>query len=154
MLATLRQALADTISDQVSNLRVVPAPPKAVDMPTNGDLFAYVQPDDPYVETWQSFSNGGRGLVRFQVVILCPDDANPDRPWERLDDAIDPLSGADNVFAAIRSTPALGIDPSEFEAQATPLLDAVQAPRRVAEADGQVIYYELILPVQVMVQRS
>lgn len=154
MLARLREALAETIGQNVSNLRVVDSPPKAVDIPTNGDLFAYVSPDDPYVEAWQSFSAGGRGLIRFQVVILCADDANPSRPWGRLDDAIDPLSAGDNVFGAIYGNPQLGIDAAEFQAQATALLDAVQAPRRVSEADGQVTYYELILPVQVMVQRS
>lgn len=152
MLKELRQALADTIADSLAELeaRVVAFPPKSIDMPPSG-IFVYVQPDTAYVTAWQTFSAGGRGTVRFSVVCLVT-DGNPAVAWDRLDDLVDPLSTAPNVFGAIYANPDLGV--SSFEAQATALLEDVQTAQRISEADGSVTFYELTLPVQVIVQRS
>jgi hypothetical protein len=152
MLKELRRALADTIAEGAPNLRVLPEPPKSADVPTNGDLFAYVQPADPYVEAWLSFSNGGRGTVNLEVVILVPED-NAERAWERLDDAIDPLSDASNVFSSVLGAPTLGVPTTDFDVNAVPLLDPVQSPRVVEFAEGAARFYELTLPVRVTVER-
>lgn len=153
MLSDIRKALANTVKIGMPTATVLPYPPKKIDLTASG-AYAYIAPDpNGYVEAWQTFSTGGRGTLQYQVVIYCPDD-NPGRRWDQLDDLIDPMSTSINVFSAIVANPTLGLDPTLIEASAAPLLTAVQAPRQVAEADGSVTFYELILPVQVIVKRS
>jgi hypothetical protein len=153
MLAEVRRALAAQIEVGMGPLapRVLAYPPKKIDIPTSG-LHVYVQPDpDEYVAAWQTFGTGGRGQVNFVVVCTIPDDS-PERAWDRLDDLIDPLSTAPNVFGAILLDQRLGL-PSMVEC-ATPLLGGVRSAQRVSEADGAVTFYELTLPVAVIVKRS
>ena len=153
MLSDVRKALAGTVQLGMPSARVLSAPPRKIDIPTSGAL-AYVQPDpDSYVETWQTFTTGGRATLHYQVVIMVPDD-NPERRWDQLDDLIDPTSTTVNVYAAILANPTLGLDPTLYEVSAAPHLVGVRAPSRVSEADGSVTFYELILPVQVIVKRS
>jgi hypothetical protein len=98
---------------------------------------------------------GERGMFMVdyihQDLYLFQNAEAPSR-WDTLDDLIDPASDGINVFGAIMADRTLGI--TAFEATAVPLLTAVSAPTRVSEADGSVTFYELILPVQVLVQRS
>jgi hypothetical protein len=154
MLKEIRHALAATIAESV-NGRVKSCPPGSVDMPSDGSLFAYVAPDaDAYVAPWLTFSVTGHAELRFRVVVLRSDTGNPERDFDALDDAIDPQSTAPNVFGAILTQPDLGLPASTYSVSAAPLLEAVDGPRRLVEADGQVTYYEVVLPVQVIVQRS
>jgi hypothetical protein len=152
MLSDLRKALADTIQSGLQGAaRVYAYPPLKIDMPSTG-VHVYIEPDgNDYLEAWGSMSTAGRGTVRYQIVLHCPDD-NPARRWDQLDDLIDPLSTSPNVFGALYANPTLGI--TGFQAQVTAYLSSVSAPTRVSEADGSTTFYELRLPVQVIVQRS
>lgn len=152
MLKELRQALADTIASGMAEVeaRVLPYPPKAIDMPPSG-IHVHVAPDSSYVAPWLTFSAQGRAEVRYSIVCTTT-DGNPAVAWDRLDDLIDPMSTAPNVFGAVLADRTLGV--SDFQVSATPLLEAVESAQRVSEADGSVTYYEVTLPVQVIVQRS
>jgi hypothetical protein len=154
VLKELRQALADTIAEAMPEARVLPYPPLAINIPASG-VFAYVQPDpSQYVGAWRSFSTGGMGEVRLNVVFVTADTENAERDIDRIDDLIDPLSTASNVFGAVQADPTLGV--TAFEVTATPLLDDVGAGQREIRGDGdmQITVYELILPVRVLVKRS
>ena len=150
MLSEVRKALADTIRVGAGQARVLEYPPYTLDMPTVG-VHIYVQPDESYVQPYMTFSASARAQIDYQVVVHVPAD-NPARAADAADDLIDPMSTATNVFRAITDNPTLGI--TTFDVAATPLLGAVQAPEPVLEADGNVRFYRLLLPVQVIVQRS
>lgn len=131
--------------------RVLAYPPTKLEL-ANG-LHVYVQPDpSEYVQAWTTFGSGGRGTVMFMVVLHCASD-DPESVADVLDDLIDPLSDAVNVFRAIRDSPTLGIDASEFEVGAVPLLSAVGAPEDISESDASIRLYRLTLPVSVTVTR-
>lgn len=154
MLSELRNALANVVQEAMPEARVRAFPPLAVDIPASG-VFAYVQPDpSQYVGAWRSFTSGGMGEVRLNVVFLTADTENAERDIDRIDDLIDPLSTAPNVFGAVLADSTLGI--TAFEVTATALLDDVGAGQRDIRGDGdtQITVYELILPVRVIVKRS
>lgn len=154
MLKELRNALAVVVQEAMPEVRVKPYPPLAIDIPASG-LFAYVQPDpSSYVSAWRSFTAGGRGEVRLNVVFVTADTANAERDIDRIDDLIDPLSTAPNVFGAVLARPTLGI--TAFDVAAVAMLEDVGGGQRDirGEGDMQVSVYEVILPVQITVERS
>lgn len=132
--------------------RVLAYPPTKLEL-ANG-LHVYVQRDpSEYVQAWMSMSAAGRAMVKFQVVLHCASD-DPESAADTLDDLIDPQSDGVNVFGAITAAPTLGIAASEFQVDATPLLEAVGAPEDISESDASIRFYRLTLPVQVIVTRS
>ena len=151
MLKELRKALANTIEVVLGGQAVVLAyPPNSIDMPRTG-THLFIQPAPTYVQPYMTFSASARAQVDLQVVVHIAAD-NPEEAADHADDLIDPMSDGVNVFRAVTDDRTLGI--SDFQVTATPLLDAVEAPEPVLEADGTVRFYRLVLPVQIIVQRS
>ncbi len=151
MLAEVRKALANVIAEGMSQVdaKVEAHPPKAL----QAGVYVYVQPDPAsYLAAWRSFGDNGRCEINYQVVVCVPDNGNPAAAWDQLDELLDPLSSAPNVFGAVRESADLGVP--GIEATAAPLIEDVPGPQLTSVADGSVTYYEMALPVRVIAQRS
>lgn len=154
MLAELRQALADTLQEGMPTARVLPAPPASLDWPES-NLLVWVQPADNWIEqAWVTFSTSGRATVNFDVVVTVPpwDGTDTEPTYAALDDAVDPLSTGETVFAAINANADLGI--TDFQVDTVAMLESVTAPQVVAIGESNAVRFVAVVPVKLTVQRS
>lgn len=153
MLKELRQALRDTLEAGMPEARVLAAPPAVLEWPSS-NLLVWVQPADPWIDAWLTMSTNGRGVVNFDVVVTVPasDQDDSDPSYAALDDAVDPLSDAGSVFAAILADPSLGV--TSFQVSSVSMLGGVAAPDVTTVGDVNAVRYVAVVPVQITVQRS
>jgi hypothetical protein len=162
MLKELRQALADTLGDGLAGVAlVVPYKPGFIEWPTQSPVVVFLRPDPgEYVSPWLTFSQSGRGTVNLEVVATIPytdNAADPGPDFDALDDIVDPISGSRSIFAALIGTDGgpVALDLASGNQASVQVASApVQGAQLVQDADNALVRYEVVVPVQVIVQRS
>jgi hypothetical protein len=159
MLKELRQALADKLAETIPTL-IVPYRPTFYEWPSTDPVIIFLRPDADYVAPWLTFSQAGRGVVNLEVVATIPltdNAADPGPDWDALDDVVDPISTSGSIFGALVGANGQAVSltlASGHEATVQAASAPVQGAQLVRDADDALIRYEVVVPVQVTVQRS